>query len=84
MLKASGNALTIEVANSWENRLIGDDTTEDKDVRTLQRQSGLLEGKPCKTGRLKFSTIEEGELADRQPSGLIGPVRLVNRKGDYR
>jgi hypothetical protein len=79
-LKASGNILTIEVANSWENRLIGDDTAEDKDVRTLQWQSGLLEGKPYKTGRFTFSTIEEGELADLQPSGLIGPVRLVKRK----
>jgi hypothetical protein len=84
VLKASGNTLTIEVANSWENRLIGDDTAEDKNVRTLQWESGLLEGKSYKTGRFTFSTIEEGELADLQPSGLIGPVRLVKRKGDFR
>ena len=80
VLKAGGNTLTIEVANSWENRLIGDDTDEDKNVRTVQWESGLLEGKPYKTGRYTFSTIEEGELADLQPSGLIGPVRLVKRK----
>jgi hypothetical protein len=80
LLKASGNTLIIEVANSWENRLIGDDTPEDKDARTLQWESGLLAGKPYKTGRFTFSTIEEGELADLQPSGLIGPVRLVKLK----
>jgi hypothetical protein len=78
-LQAKENVLTIEVANSWENRLIGDDTPEDADVRTVQWESGLLEGKPYKTGRYTFSTIEEGELADLQPSGLIGPVRLLKK-----
>jgi hypothetical protein len=78
-LQAKENVLTIEVANSWENRLIGDDTPEDADVRTVQWESGLLQGKPYKTGRYTFSTIEEGELADLQPSGLIGPVRLLKK-----
>jgi hypothetical protein len=79
-LKAKDNVLTVEVANSWENRLIGDDTPEDSDVRTVQWESGLLAGEPYKTGRYTFSTIEQGELADLQPSGLIGPVRLVENR----
>jgi hypothetical protein len=78
-LKAKDNVLMVEVANSWENRLIGDDTPEDSDVRTVQWESGLLAGEPYETGRYTFSTIEEGELADLQPSGLIGPVRLLER-----
>ena len=36
--------------------------------------------KPYNTGRYTFSSIAEGELADLQPSGLIGPVRLVEVK----
>jgi hypothetical protein len=39
-------------------------------------------GKPYKTGRYTFSSIEEGELADLQPSCLIGPVRLVKQRQD--
>ena len=78
-LQAKDNVLTVEVANSWENRLIGDDTPEDSNVRTVQWDSGLLQGKHYETGRYTFYTIEEGELADLQPSGLIGPVRLLER-----
>jgi hypothetical protein len=81
-LKASGNVLTVDVANSWENRLIGDQTDVDKDARTLQWDSGLLEGNEYKTGRHTFTTYDNPATDfELQPSGLIGPVQLVEEKG---
>jgi len=77
-VKANGNMLEIEVANRWPNRLLGDQQAPDRDVRTVQWESGFLEGKEYKTGRYTFTTGRgPGKLL---PSGLLGPVRiLVNR-----
>jgi len=88
-LKDGKNRLEIEVANRWPNRLLGDQQAPDKDARTIKLESGLLEGKAYKTGRYTFTTylnetsaggVETSE-AQLQPSGLIGPVRLVGRNG---
>jgi len=75
-LKARGNVLKIEVANSWHNRLIGDQTPPDKGVRTAVWKSGLLGGRSYRTGRYTFAT--HGARGGLLPSGLIGPVRIVS------
>jgi len=77
-VKAKGNVLEIDIANRWPNRLLGDQQAPDRDVRTVQWESGFLEGKEYKTGRYTFTTGSgPGKLL---PSGLLGPVRiLVNR-----
>jgi hypothetical protein len=69
------NKLEIEIANRWSNRMLGDQSTPDRDVRTLKWESGLLGGKEYKAGRYTFATSPgPGKLL---PSGLIGPVRIV-------
>ncbi len=78
-LKAQGNELEIEVANRWGNRLIGDQQAEDKDARTLSWESGLLGGKPVKAGRYTFCTYKFFNAdSPLQPSGLLGPVRILS------
>ena len=78
-VQARGNALEIDIANRWPNRLLGDQQAPDKDVRTVQWETGFLAGKTYRTGRYTFTTGRgPGQLL---PSGLLGPVRiLVNRK----
>jgi hypothetical protein len=75
VVQAEGNILEIDIANRWPNRLLGDQQTPDKDVRTVQWESGLLEGKAFKTGRYTFTTGRgPGQL---MPSGLLGPVGVL-------
>ena len=81
VVKAKGNELEIEVVNRWINRLVGDQQPEDKEVRTLQWESGLLSGKSFKTGRYTYSTHSPYKAdSNLLPSGLIGPVRIVSSK----
>ena len=78
VVKAKGNQLEIEVVNRWANRLTGDQQPEDKDVRTLKWESGLLSGKSYKTGRYTFTTHNPYRVNSRLlPSGLLGPVQIM-------
>jgi len=80
-LKTGQNQLEIEVANLWRNRLIGDQLDENRDVRELQWTDGLYGGRSQKTGRYTFSTyVRYDANSPLKPSGLIGPVTLVEAK----
>jgi hypothetical protein len=61
------------------NRLIGDQQPANKDVRQLQWESGLLQGKPQPAGRFTFTTARNDYQTHSplQESGLLGPVRLL-------
>jgi hypothetical protein len=79
VVKAAGNQLEIEVANRWNNRLVGDQQVPDTNARTLKWESGLLGGRSYKTGRYTFSTRNPCRANTRLlPSGLLGPVRIMN------
>jgi predicted GH43/DUF377 family glycosyl hydrolase len=74
-VKAKGNAVEIEVANRWPNRLFGDQQAPDKGTRTVKWESGFLGGREYKTGRYTFATT--GGPNTLLPSGLLGPVTLL-------
>ena len=76
-LKSTGNELIIEVANSWENRLQGDQSERDRNVRKLKWDSGLLGGQEFRAGRYTFTTLSQLHGGKLRPSGLLGPVRLL-------
>jgi hypothetical protein len=58
-LKKGENILSVEVVNSWHNRLVGD-----AGLPSNQRQT-----------RITYDPFKKDD--DLQPSGLMGPVRLI-------
>jgi hypothetical protein len=77
VLRRTENRLEIEVANLWANRLIGDQQPENRNVRQVRWDSGLLEGKEFATGRYTFTTHNRFKSdSPLIPSGLIGPVSI--------
>ena len=82
--------LAVRVANLWPNRLIGDEQKPaDCEWGYLWDKLAIKEipdwvksGKPSPTGRLAFTTWHHWTKDDKLlPSGLLGPVRLVQTAG---
>ena len=65
IVKPGPNRLEVMVVNSWRNRLIGD--------QSLPREKRLT--------RTNITVVESGKRKwQLEPSGLLGPVKLVTRK----
>ncbi len=74
------NQLDIEVANLWANRLIGDEQFPDDGIKNNQWPEWMEKKQPRTSGRFTFTTFKyykkDSELIR---SGLIGPVRILER-----
>lgn len=83
-VKPGPNALEIQVVNLWPNRLIGDDSLPQDSKRSATGRleewpEWVLQGKSSPTGRRSFVTLPQWSQKDSLlPSGLIGPVRLLD------
>lgn len=78
VIRPTGNQLEIEVADTWANRLIGDQQPANKGVRKLSWPSGLLGGKEQSAGRYSFVTHNDYKASSRLvPAGLSGPVTVM-------
>lgn len=75
---ATGNRLEIEVANTWVNRLVGDQQPANRNVRKVSWASGLLGGAEHPAGRHSFVTHNDYTAqSPLQPAGLVGPVSIL-------
>ncbi len=83
-LRPGTNTLEIEVANTWVNRLIGDEQlpldAKWKDRETLlEWPDWLRNGQRAPGGRFTFTTNRHyTKDSPLQPSGLLGPVCLLS------
>ena len=89
-IRAGTNELKIEVANTWMNRLIGDeqlpldaDWNLDKSKKVLAQSldswpDWFLAGKESPTGRYTLTSSRHyTKDSPLTPSGLLGPVSIV-------
>jgi len=87
-LRNGQNELDIEVVNTWVNRMIGDEQlpldSKWKDWETLLSwPDWFTQGKPSSAGRYTFTTVRHYKNnSPLQPSGLLGPVRLMKQDLD--
>ncbi len=78
VVKSNGNQLTIEVANLWPNRLIGDEQLPDDGIKDGQWPEWLTKGQPRTSGRYTFTTWRHySKDLPLLSSGLLGPVRIL-------
>lgn len=81
--KRGRNTLEVEVANLWINRMIGDEALPEDSERnpdgTLKAwPKWLEEGKASPAGRRTFTSWKLWRADEPlQPSGLLGPVRIL-------
>jgi hypothetical protein len=82
-LKPGTNQLEIRVANTWVNRMVGDEQLPDdstwKDWETLLTwPDWFKQGGRSSTGRYTFTTARfYNKNSPLQTSGLLGPVKLM-------
>ncbi|HEV2390859.1 MAG TPA: glycosyl hydrolase [Verrucomicrobiae bacterium] len=85
-LKPGKNVLEVKVVNLWVNRMIGDEQLpEDSDRNsngTLKEWPAWLSAdQPSPTGRYTFTSWPLWKKdSPLQPSGLLGPVRILSAK----
>lgn len=78
VVKAKNNELTIEVANLWPNRIIGDEKKPFDGVANGQWPEWLLKNQPRTSGRYTFTSYQPYKAdAPLFESGLIGPVTIT-------
>jgi hypothetical protein len=71
------NKVEIEVANLWQNRLIGDEKFPMDGIKDGKFPEWLTQGKPRTSGRIAFSPVKfYGIETPLSSSGLIGPVEI--------
>ncbi|WP_316843847.1 glycosyl hydrolase [Pedobacter psychrodurus] len=79
-IKQGKNELTIEIANLWPNRLIGDEKKPDDGIVGDQWPQWLLNGQPRTSGRFTFtSTKQYNADSPLFESGLLGPVKIIGQ-----
>lgn len=82
-LQSGNNVLEVRIVNLWINRMIGDQQLSEDSQRnpdgTLQAwPQWVNEGKPSPAGRYTFTSWRLWQKDEPlQPSGLLGPVRLL-------
>ncbi|MBE9586644.1 glycosyl hydrolase [Mucilaginibacter sp. JRF] len=82
-LKQKNNVLEIEIANLWPNRMIGDAKLPYDGPQNGQWPDWLINGKPRPTKRHSFASNTVYDAKSKLlPSGLLGPVNIVQISGE--